>query len=261
MPAATPPDESLPWDLLARCLAGEATSADVAAAAAWQAAAPENAALWRQLTGVWAEAGTAAAPAIAFGAADTAQAWQRFETTVLGPPSASGAPDSAPTVGPAQPVAPPAVPVAPPPSGGLGALGGLGKAAALLLAGAGAGWLLRSAVPPAPEASAPVPVSTTAPLSTATSAAHLASAAEVDLVFEDTPLAAVARRVEGAFPGTRVEVADPALAEQRFTGTFRAATPAAVLRVASLATGATITRRAAGGAATDSAWVLTRAPR
>ena len=240
---------SPPWELLARHLAGEATPTDEAAVRAWQAAAPDNAVLWQQLTGVWTEtaAAPAAASAFAFGAADTAHAWQKFEATVLGPP----------TAGPPAPTAPVGPPPVAPPLPGAGALVGWGKTAALLVVGAGAGWLLRTAVPPAAEAPAPSAqrsVVAAAP-SAAPPAAPLAPAPAVDLVFEDAPVADVARRLEGAFPGTRVVLADSALAGQRFTGTFRAARPAAVLRVVSVATGATLARQP------DSAWVLTRATR
>ena len=228
---------SPPWELLARQLAGEATPADEAAVQAWRAAAPANATLWQQLTGVWTET-VPAASALAFGPADTAHAWQRFEANVLGPPPAS--PPS-----PASPAAPtPAVPPAVPPVlPGVGALAGWGKAAALLVAGAGAGWLLRTAVPPATEALVPAPVAARADTPRPVPMA-------VDLVFENEPVGSVARRLAGAFPGVRVVVGDSALARQRFTGTFRATGPAAVLRVVGLTTGADLTQRP------DSAWVL-----
>ncbi len=229
---------SPPWDLLARQLAGEATPADEAAVRAWQAVAPANAVLWQQLTGVWTEAGAASTPPI-FGPADTVHAWQQFEATVLGPP-------------PASPTAP--GPSAPSPGGfsGVGGLAGWGKGAALLVAGVGAGWLLRTAVPPAAEATLPASVTTQAPAR----ADSIRSVAAVDLIFENEALRAVALRVEAAFPGTRVEVTDAELAQQRFTGTFRAAQPAAVLRVVSVATGAELLQRGS-----DSTWVLARPAR
>ncbi len=225
-----------PWELLARHLAGEAAPHDEAAVRAWQAAAPANAALWQQLTGVWAETGAGAASIAGFGAADTAQAWQKFETSVMGPPPAPPAPP-APSVPPAS---------VPPISSGV--LGGFGKAALLLVAGAGAGWLLRTAVPPAAEAPVPTRVAavTSAPV------ASVAPAAEVDLVFEDAPVAEVAQRLERAFTGSRVEVTDSLLAGQRFTGVFRGARLKGVLGVVAVATGATIHQRP------DSTWVLVR---
>lgn len=234
-------DASPPWDLLARQLAGEATPADEAAVHAWRRAGPENAALWQQLAGVWTETGRVSTAPV-FGVADTAQAWQHFETNVLGPPPA-------PPATPAVPNAPPAVPGA----GGVGALAGWGKVAALLVVGAGTGWLLRTALPPATD---PPPlaarVEKVVPL---VDTAPVRSLATVDLVFEDEPVRSVARRLESAFAGTHVIVADSALAGQRFTGTFRAARPAGVLRVVGVATGAALAQRP------DSTWVLGRAGR
>lgn len=236
-------DESLPWDLLARQLAGEATPADEAAVQAWRAAAPANAALWQQLTGLWTQTAPVSA-SLAFGPADTAHAWQQFETTVLGPPPAP--PSSTAPTPPNAPPAAPGLPVSP------GVLAGWGKAAALLVAGAGTGWLLRTAVPPAAEAPAvvaPVPAATAPPRADSPRPAP----ASVDLVFENEPLSAVAQRLENAFPGTQVEVVDAELTQQLFTGTFRAARPGGVLRVVSVATGAELTQRP------DSVWVLRRA--
>jgi ferric-dicitrate binding protein FerR (iron transport regulator) len=229
-------DVSPPWDLLARQLAGEATPADEAAVRAWCAATPANAAVWQQLTGVWTEAGAAATTPV-FGPADTAQAWQQFEANVLGP---------SPPGAPAAPSAPPATP---------GVLEGWGKVAALLVAGAGAGWVLRTAIPAAPE-SAAAPITHAASADSVNGSAALgaeqAGPAPVDLVFEETPVAEVAQRLEHTFAGLHVVVADSVLARQRFTGTFQAARPVAVLRVMTLATGATLTHRA------DSAWVVGR---
>ncbi|MBC7447296.1 MAG: DUF4974 domain-containing protein, partial [Hymenobacteraceae bacterium] len=223
-------DASPPWDLLARQLAGEATPADEAAVRAWQAAAPANDVLWQQLTGVWTETG-AASGALAFGPADAAHAWQQFESAVLGPPPTP--PASSPVASPAP--APPAVPTPLLPPLAPGVLIGLGKATALLVVGVGAGWLLRTARPPAVEAISPPVTTAVAPRAVETSRT---APVAVDLIFENDPLSAVAQRVESAFPGTHVEVADTELARQRFTGTFRAARVAAVLRVVSVATGA-----------------------
>ncbi len=83
-------------------------------------------------------------------------------------------------------------------------------------------------------------------------AARQSGPAEVDLVFEETPVAEVALRLERTFGGTHVVVIDSALARQRFTGTFQAARPVVVLRVVSLAAGATLTHRP------DSTWVIGR---
>ncbi len=232
--------DSAPWDLLARQLAGEATPADAAAVRAWQAAAPGNAALWQQLTGMWSEASAASMAPIApvFNPADTAAAWQRFEANVLGPPPLPN-PTSAPQ---------PGLPVSP------GVVGLWGKAAALLVVGAGAGWLLRTTMPPAEEAPATAPIATTVARPTETVAAPSANvAAEVDLVFENTPVRTVARRLERAFPGTTIAIPDSGVARQQFTGTFRGTRPAVVLRVVGVATGATALHQA------DSTWVLQRA--
>jgi ferric-dicitrate binding protein FerR (iron transport regulator) len=230
---------SPPWDLLARHLAGEATPADEAAVRAWQAAEPSNAALWQQLTGVWTEAGQAAAPA--FTAADTARAWQQFETTVLGPPAPSA--PSAPTASP--PVTPPV------PFQSASWLAGWGKATALLVVGASTGWLLRASIPPAVDAAPPIQAEAVVPAALPSITAQ--QPGEIDLIFEDEPVRLVARRLERAFAGTHVHVDDSVLANQRFTGTFRAARVGQVLRVVAITTGAITAQQA------DSAWVLRRA--
>ncbi len=241
-------DSDASWELLAKHLAGESTPAEEAALRAWAAADPANQALLLSANHTWAQAALGAEAAmavpVAFSPAEVQHAWQRFETTVLGPaPSGSTAPQP-PNV-PAGPAAPaPAVPVLP----GAGWWVGAGKGLGLLAVGVGTGWLLRTAVPAEPAVVVAPPAAAAAPAVAPVSR----SLAPVDLVFEDAPLGMVARRLEGAFPGTHVVVADSALAGQRFTGTFRAAQPAAVLRVVGVATGAALARRP------DSTWVLGR---
>lgn len=226
-----------PWDLLARYLAGEATPTEQAELRTWASQRPEHQAVLTEATQAWTQAGPLATAA-PFGLADVDQAWQRFETQVWGVPPSAPPPSS-----------PPPVPPTTPP---VGWVVGWGKAAALLVVGASSGWLLRTAMPPAAAPpSSPAPVATASAPPAAVSAAAVPAA--IDLIFEDEPVRAVAQRLESAFPGTRIEVAEAELAQQRFTGTFRAARPEAVLRVVSVATGAELTRRPP-----DSTWVLLR---
>lgn len=254
-----------PWELLARHLAGEGTPADEAAVRAWVAARPENLSLLLDSARTWEQAAlgqplavgasTALASEFVFNPADLDRAWQRFETNVLGPPPAAS-PGSAPA-SPAPPGPPPLVPPAAP----VGWVAGLLKTASLLVVGVGAGWWLNSAsqqpgnsaspvvaqadstAPRAPDSTArPAPPLVAQPIA----ADSLRPGQSADLIFDNTPVAEVARTLERTFVETRVLVPDSALASCRFTGSFHPAQPAAVLRVVSVATSATLTHRPDG---------------
>lgn len=94
MSADLHPDSAVPWDLLARHLAGEATPAERDRLRAWVAAKPERLGLLTDATRAWERAGAPVVPGL-FTAADVDAAWQRFKPLMRA--NAGGAPaDAAP---------------------------------------------------------------------------------------------------------------------------------------------------------------------
>lgn len=146
MPPLPADPANIPWELLARHLAAEASAGERADLRAWVQASPQHLQILTTVTQAWERAGEAAAAPPLFSPADVQAAWLRFQPLLGAPPVPAPVPAPAPTPTPAPvpaaPLGPPAVPMP------WAAAWWPAAAALVVAAGGGYLWLSRPAAPP-----------------------------------------------------------------------------------------------------------------